>query len=244
MAIIKLLDNIIDGLEKGDYTATIFLDFSKAFDTVNHEILLNKLNHYGVRGTANRWVTSYLSDRKQFCTFGGEKSSTTNITCGVPQGSILGPLLFLLYINDLGTIFEHFGTILFADDSNLIVRGNSLRSLEEKIDRDIPLLSDWLETNRLSLNLKKTHIMVFGRKSKNHTNTVSTTIKGTTLEVVTHTKFLGVILDNSLSWKEHTLYLAKKLSKSLGILSRARPFLNKSTLRQLYFSFLYPYQLL
>jgi len=241
MAIIKLLENIINSLESGDYTATIFLDFSKAFDTVNHEILLQKLNHYGIRGTAHRWVTSYLSERKQYCTFGNETSSTTNITCGVPQGSILGPLLFLLYINDLGTIFTHFGTILFADDSNLIVRGNSLKALEDKINQDIPLLTTWLETNRLSLNLKKTHIMVFGKKHRNIENTISTTIKGTTLEIVTHTKFLGVILDNSLSWKEHSLYLSKKISKSIGILTRARPFLNKTTLRQLYFSFLYPY---
>jgi hypothetical protein len=154
-AIIKLLESIIDNLDNGNYAAAIFLDFSKAFDTVNHQILLRKLNHYGIRGVGNSWVESYLSNRSQFCKFGGSKSNTSIISCGVPQGSILGPLLFLLYINDLGTIFQNLDTILFADDSNLISNGTSLSALELKINNDIPLLTNWLKTNRLSLNIKK-----------------------------------------------------------------------------------------
>ena len=241
MAIIKLLDNIIESLDRGDYAATIFLDFSKAFDTVNHEILLLKLNHYGIRGIANNWVKSYLESRKQYCTFGGEKSSKTTITCGVPQGSILGPLLFLLYINDLGPIFKHFTTVLFADDSNLIVKGNSLKKIEEKINSDIPALTNWLETNRLSLNLKKTHIMIFGNTRRKNDSTLNISIQGTKLDIVQHTKFLGIILDSALSWKNHIIYLSQKISKSLGILAKARKLLNVDTLRQLYFSFLFPY---
>ena len=241
MAILKFLDNIIDSLDRGDYAATIFLDFSKAFDTVNHHILLQKLSHYGIRGTANKWFESYLSNRSQFCTFGGKQSDEAIISCGVPQGSILGPLLFLIYINDLGTIFQNLSTVLFADDSNLIASGNSIETLERKINQDIPLLTKWLQTNRLSLNIKKTHVMVFGRKSKNQTNDLSVTIEGTKLEIVKHTKFLGVILDNEINWKQHILHISQKLSKSLGILKRARQFLNTSTLLQLYYSFLYPY---
>jgi hypothetical protein len=184
---------------------------------VNHDILLQKLNHYGVRGIGNSWVHSYLSDRSQFCTFGDKISSTTKITCGVPQGSILGPLLFLIYINDLGNIFNHFETILFADDSNLIIKGKSILSIEQKINQDIPLLTSWLQTNRLSLNVSKTHIMVFGKKNKNKENHISTTIEGTTLEVVTQTKCLGINLDNELSWKYHALHISKKIAKSIGI---------------------------
>jgi hypothetical protein len=241
MAILKLLESIIDSLDNGTYSATIFLDFSKAFDTVNHDILLQKLNHYGIRGIANSWVRSYCSNRTQFCTFGDQISSTKNITCGVPQGSILGPLLFLFYINDLGNIFENVQSILFSDDSNLIAKGSSIQVLKQHINQDIPLLTSWLKTNRLSLNISKTHIMVFGKKTKNQDNSISVSIEGTLLEVVNHTKFLGIILDNGLTWKQHALHLSKKISKSIGILSWAKKFLNKSTLKQLYFSFLYPY---
>jgi ribonuclease P/MRP protein subunit RPP40 len=241
MAILKLLDNVIDALDRGDYAATIFLDFSKAFDTVNHHILLQKMNHYGIRGTANKWFESYLSNRSQYCTFGGKKSEESTISCGLPQGSILRPLLFLLYINDLGTIFQNFSSILFADDSNLIASASTIEALERKINQDTPLLANWLQINRLSLNLKKTHVMVFGKKSKNQTRELSVSIEGTKLDIVKHTKFLGLILDNEISWKQHIIHISKKLAKSVGILKRARQYLNTSTLLQLYYSFLYPY---
>jgi retron-type reverse transcriptase len=133
----------------------IFIDFSKAFDTVNHKILLDKLAHYGIRGIANDWVGSYLKDRQQFCTYMGKESTMKFMKCGVPQGSILGPLLFLLYINDLGDIFQNLFPVLYADDSNLIATGNSLQDLERNINNELPLLSDWLKANRLSLNIKK-----------------------------------------------------------------------------------------
>jgi retron-type reverse transcriptase len=124
MAMIQLLDTIITSLDKGNLDAGLFLDFSKAFDTVNHSILIKKLNHYGVCGVASKRIESYLSNRSQYCTYENHKSNTEYITCRVPQGSILGPLLFLIYINDLGTIFKTFKPVLFADDSNLIIKGN------------------------------------------------------------------------------------------------------------------------
>jgi hypothetical protein len=142
LAVIKLLYNIIDSIDKGELSAAIFLDFSKAFDTVNHCILLDKLNHYGVRGVANKWVGSYLDNRTQYCTFNNTKSS--KVLCRVPQGSILDRFLFLIYINDLGSIFKNMSIVLFADDSNLITSGKSLSIMEQSINSEIPTLIDWL----------------------------------------------------------------------------------------------------
>ena len=227
MAVIKLLDTIITSLEKGELAMGLFLDFSKAFDTVNHVILIQKLEHYGVRGMASNWIESYLNNRKQYCTYDSKKSKTRNITCGVPQGSILGPLLFLVYINDLGHIFNNFRPILFADDSNLIIKGRNLTEIERKFNLEIPVLVNWLQTNRLSLNLTKTHYMIFGSKKANFPHEINLEIEGIKIEEVKETKFLGVILENTLSWNSHISYIAKKIAKSVGILTRARQMLNK-----------------
>ena len=126
---------------------------SKAFDTVNHEILLWKLDIYGIRGVANDWVKSYLSNRKQFVTVNGIKSKTMTVDCGVPQGSILGPLLFLIYINDLATISSNMEMIMFADDSNFFATDENIEDLTQRINLEINNITDWLQSNRLSLNI-------------------------------------------------------------------------------------------
>jgi hypothetical protein len=136
MAMLTLLDIIINALDNKQYAVGLFLDFAKAFDTVNHRILLNKLAHYGIRGVANDWLHSYLGHRQQYCTYNEFTSSKKYITCGVPQGSILGPLLFLIYVNDLGEIFKYATPIPFADDTNLIVTGNSLTDTEQKLNEE------------------------------------------------------------------------------------------------------------
>jgi hypothetical protein len=241
-AIINLLDLIITALDEGKVALGIFIDFSKAFDTVNHNILIDKLEHYGIRGIAKDWINSYLSERKQYVTYMGTKSTMKTMKCGVPQGSILGPLLFLLYINDLGEIFQNLNPILYADDSNLITTGNNLLDLETTTNQEIPLLLDWLQANRHSLNIKKTHVMIFGKKNtKNRDYIPNIKINGETLDIVDETKFLGIILDSELNWKKHVSYTSKKLAKAIAILSKTRQFFNKKTLLQMYYSFMYPY---
>jgi hypothetical protein len=139
MAILTLLDKITKAIDNDKFAVGIFIDFAKAFDTVNHDILLKKLYHYGIRGVAYNWLESYLTNRKQFCTYNGTKSTLTTISCGVPQGSILGPLLFLVYVNDLGDIFNKINSVLFADDTNLIVTGNSIQEIEQITNEELPI---------------------------------------------------------------------------------------------------------
>ena len=243
MALLTSIDKIISALENQEFTVAIFLDFSKAFDTVNHDILIGKLEKYGVRGKANEWIKDYLSNRQQYCTFNGTKSRTETITCGVPQGSILGPLLFLLYINDLGYISEKLTAIMFADDSNIFVSHKDPKILEQNINKELQHIVNWLNSNRLSLNILKTHYMVFSPKKHKSSPDLKLEINGITISEVKECKFLGVIMDNNLTWKAHIMYISTKISKSIGIISKTRKYVNQNTLLSMYYCFIYPYLL-
>ena len=154
-ALISLTENIRKNLDEGNIGCGIFVDLQKAFDTVEHDILLSKLEHYGIRGLANEWFKSYLSNRKQYVSINGYDSNLADVKFGVPQGSVLGPLLFLVYINDLNQALKFCKVHHFADDTNLIHFSKSVNRLNKYVNLDLKNLTYWLNANRISLNVKK-----------------------------------------------------------------------------------------
>ena len=166
-AFISLTENIRRNLDEGNIGCRIFVDLQKAFDTVEHDILLSKLEHYGIRGLANEWFKSYLSNRKQYVSINGYASNLADVKFGVPQGSVLGPRLFLIYINDLNQALKFCKVHHFADDTNLSHFSKSVYSLNKYVNFDLKNLTYWLNANRTSLNLKtKTELVIFKHQRK------------------------------------------------------------------------------
>ena len=241
MAITLITDKIQKAIDSGQYASGIFLDLSKAFDTVNHEILLQKLEVYGIRGIAFNWFKSYLNNRRQSVSIGHIKSNPLEITCGVPQGSILGPLLFLLYINDFSDSSKILDFHIFADDSNLFYANKSLLDLENNINNELKSIHSWLVANKLVLNVDKSNIVVFHPPQKKINHQINIIINGKKLNKATNTKYLGVLIDCHLNWKDQTSYLAKKIKRNIGALSKLRHFTSSKILKNLYYSLVYPF---
>ena len=242
-AIITLIDKITKSLDNGDIVISLFIDLKKAFDTVDHRILLRKLYAYGIRGTMLKWIESYLSGRTQYVVFDGQESEIHGIQCGVPQGSILGPLLFILYMNDICNVSDIFFAIMYADDTSLVVNGKDLNALIQLLNTALIDLCTWFKANRLSLNTTKTFYMIFHRARIKHMSGVADSIvmDNTILAKTSSLKYLGVIVDHKLNWIEHISYVRNKVSKGIGIMYKARRFLNKKSLLSLYHSYIYPY---
>ena len=238
-ALIEITERIKETIENKKYGCGVFIDLRKAFDTVNHEILLKKLNHYGIRGTALLWFKSYLSNRKQYVFHNGESSKLRSINCGVPQGSVLGPLLFLLYINDLPNISNILQFYLFADDTNIYYEDDNLKNLEATVNKELKKLHTWLIVNRLSLNINKTNFVVFHPFNKPLRQKITLKICKKAISEKDNLKYLGILIDSTLTWKNHIDNVSSKLSKAIGLLSKIRHFVNIKILKTLYYSLVY-----
>ena len=239
-AIVHFLQYLYSNLDDNSYIFSVFLDFKKAFDCINHNILLSKLYHYGVRGVAHDWFRSYLSNRKQYVSIQNCNSECLPISHGVPQGSILGPLLFLVFINDLPQSTQLLKFILFADDSTLSCKflKSDIDNFHFYINSQLNHVNQWLTANKIAINTNKTKYIVFSNQSSVTLPPIY--IGNGLIEPTNSTKFLGVIIDKNLNFHAHVDFIARKLSKNVGILFKLN-YLPYSVLRTLYQTLIYPY---
>jgi len=235
-AIVEFLDHAYDSFSCRKYFISIFLDFSKAFDTVNHSILLEKLSHLGIRGVALTWFRSYLYNRVQYVRVGPSKSRLLPTTIGVPQGSILGPVLFLIYINDMCNCSDRLAYVHFADDTTAFHSGSDLQMLARETNVDLIKLRNWLHSNRLSLNISKTSFMLFVDKK---VDVPLIHIDGVAIERTREARFLGVLVDDRLTFSGHTSQLARKISQTIGILNRNSSLLPIRVKANLYYALIF-----
>ena len=212
------------------------------FDTLSHEILCNKLNHYGIRGIALEWIRDYLSNRKQYVIYNNVKSPIENVVMGVPQGSILGPLLFLLYVNDMSNVASNLSFIQYADDTSIFVKGSSLLSISKIMNNGMKQVNEWLKNNKLSLNVSKTNYMIMSGKGKKfNENDCEIMIDNYTLKCVDRINFVGLILDNKFAWKYHIDHIYKKVCRTIGLITKARIILDIDSIVMLYNAIVKPY---
>jgi len=239
-AVSYLANHVLTQYENNKYTLCVFLDLSKAFDTIDYSILLTKLEYYGVRGVALEWFRSYLSTRRQYVLHKDATSLMLSPECGVPQGSILGPLLFLIYCNDLPNSLTHTNCILYADDTTIFYSTDNVHSLYNVINNDLETLSEWYMTNKLSLNASKSQYVLFA----NHRPIVNDRQILINNEIIKQTKtvkFLGITIDEGLTWKQHISICKKRASSGLYALNAAKHILSVNNMKTLYHSLIHPH---
>ena len=198
-----------NALAEREHVIGVFMDLSKAFDTLDHAILIRKLEYYGLRGVTIQWFKNYLTNRKQYVYYDSIESELLPIECGVPQGSILGPLLFFIYVNDISYSSNALQYILFADDANVFCSNSDLNTLLRTINTELPKLSKWFKSNKLSLNLKKIFFIYFqNRKTNNDIPPLEIILDGRPLDKQENAKFLRVLNEN-LRWNIHVQNISK-----------------------------------
>ena len=213
-------------IDRGLINAVVFPDLKKAFATFDHEILLSKLRSYGIRGLALRLFRSYLVDRTQICQIDCSKPTPKFLNCGVPEGTILGLLLFLLYINDLPQCLNFSHPRMYADDTSITYAGQDLNEIDDYLKKDLKSVNTWLSSNKLTLNLTKTEFLIITLRQRRVylSDNPSLTINNFPIEQVSSTKSLGVSIDENLSWNTHIETVCKKISSALGLIKRIRDF--------------------
>ena len=240
-AVLNQLEFIYQNLDQSKTVISIFMDFSKAFDCIDHEILLNKMNFYGIRGIPYNWFASYLSDRKQFVNVNDNNSSTKFVSHGVPQGSVLGPLLFLIFINDFPNVNPFFKFCIFADDSTLTCKFDNSDELmiKNRLENELVVVNNWLQMNKIKINYDKSKFIIFSYGKKYSLDKIK--FGSNFISSTDNTKFLGIIVDNHLNFKAHVNSICNKTSKVTGLLFRLNNILPIDSLKMLYNTLFIPH---
>ena len=236
-ALINFIDFVHKGLTAKHNVGAVFMDLSRAFDVMNHDILESKLKFYGFRGNFLNLLMSFIRDRKYFVNINGMNSETRIVNIGVPQGSTLGPLLFLLYVNDMENCSSILNFTLFADDTTLGYSCDNFQNLQNILEQEVQKVTKWLAANKLLLNVNKTHSMLF--TNKRNVPNLKVRINNTEIEEKCTTSFLGVQIDNKLIWKAHISHVCNKISKAIAILRMLRSVFPLYILRMIYMSLVY-----
>ncbi|PFX12690.1 putative RNA-directed DNA polymerase from transposon BS [Stylophora pistillata] len=214
-ALLDVLEYILKNMDGGNLTGAIFLDLSKAFDMIDHSLLKIKLIALGVRGQALAWFDNYLSGRSQSVSVNGTYADTSDLSLGVPQGSVLGPLLFIVFINDLPSTIHRCKIILYADDTALFFAGRNIQTIQSTLQEDLNAVDEWFSLNRLLVNYDKTNVMLFGSKQRlARSQGLSLFLFGNLLELSNTVKYLGLIFDASMNWHEHINSISNKVTHS------------------------------
>ena len=203
----------------------IFLDLRKAFDTVDHSILIKKLNSYGIVDRTGDWLESYLTNRTHFCTLNGNKSKQRKVTCGIPQGSCLGPLLFIIYLNDFENSLQYSRASIYADDTNVTIASDDIQRMIDNASQEMLNLSEWMRINKLSPNTQKTEFMIIGHP-----------LKAKHPSLPDQTKSLGLIVDENLSWEAQFNRTMDKISSGIWAFKRLKNILPQSQLSIVYYA--------
>ena len=238
-ALVNFINSLHNSLTREHNVGAIFMDLSKAFDIMDLNILKIKLEHYGFRGIFLDFIMNFVENRKYYVYINGHQSETKNVNIGVPQGSTLGPLLFLIFINDMHNSSSLLNFNQFADDTTISLDSPDFIKLKESLEQEANKVMHWFNSNRLIINLDKTNCMLFTNK-KNTTN-LDIKLNNHKIAMVSETKYLGVIIDNKLSWKSHIKHTCTKISKSLAILKIVRSIFPRNILRLIYMALIYPH---
>ena len=243
-ALLDITEDWLKSIDNGEYIGIVMLDLRKAFDTVNHKLLIDKLQTYGFDDHVIRWFRSYLNERCHVTSVNGSKSSERKSVCGIPQGSILGPLLFILYINDLPKYVTNVKVSMYADDTAIYFSSKNVNDVVNRINCDLENIDNWLACNKLSLNVDKTHFMIIGtpqRLANLHDVDLNVHIKGARIQRANHCKHLGVEIDDKLIWNEQIDKVRKKVLTGLYFMKKAANFIPKQYQSMLYNCIIAPY---